>query len=204
MIDPSLTPLEHGLGPASPWVQRWSHLVPPKGTVLDLACGHGRHMKWFAEKGHAVTGIDRSADAVQAATQFGEVILADIENGPWPFLPLASSPSLTAGSRVRQFDAVVITNYLWRPLFAQIAHSVAPSGVLLYETFALGNGSVGKPSNPDFLLRPGELLHAFESLRTIAFEEGFLEDPPRFVQRLVAVRPGLRDAASPMPPRYRL
>ncbi len=177
----------HGASEPSAWVRRWSHLVKPAGSVLDVACGHGRHMRWFAQLGHAVTGVDRSAEAIEAVGALGEGILADIENGPWP---------LMRGGQVRSFDAVVVTNYLWRPIFPLIAQSIAPGGVLIYETFAAGNETVGKPSRPDFLLQPGELLREFggevagklASFRVIAFEDGFLEDSPRFVQRICAVR----------------
>ncbi|MEJ8855510.1 class I SAM-dependent methyltransferase [Variovorax robiniae] len=164
------------MGAPSPWVARWSHLVPGGGRVLDVACGAGRHMRWFAGRGHAVTGVDRSPEAVDAASHFGRVLQADIESGPWPF----------DGER---FDAVVVTNYLWRPLLPALIAAVAPGGVLLYETFAVGNETVGKPSRPDFLLQPGELLNASVDLRVIAYEDGFLEDPARFVQRIAAVRP---------------
>lgn len=185
----------HGLGPPSSWVKRWSHLVPRGGTVLDIACGQGRHMKWFAGQGHAVVGVDRSPEAIHAAAAFGEAILADIENGAWP---------LMNGEQPRQFETVIVTNYLWRPLFPVIAQSVAPGGLLIYETFSEGNETVGKPSRPDFLLRPAELLQAFNNLRVIAFEEGFLENPPRFVQRIAAARPDTRDASSTSPTRYTL
>lgn len=195
MIDGSPTTVPHGLGPPSSWVTRWSHLVPRGGTVLDIACGQGRHMKWFADKGHAVVGVDRSVEAIHAAAAFGEAILADIENGPWP---------LMNGDRARQFETVIVTNYLWRPLFPVIAQSVAPGGLLIYETFSEGNETVGKPSRPDFLLRPAELLQAFNNLRVIAFEEGFLENPPRFVQRLAAVQPDSRDVTGTSPTRYTL
>lgn len=185
----------HGLGLVSHWVQRWSHLVPPKGIVLDIACGQGRHMRWFAEKGHTVTGIDRSSEAINAASHYGEAVLADIENAPWPLL---------SGDQPRQFDAVIVTNYLWRPLFPLIARSVAPGGILIHETFATGNETVGKPSRPDFLLQPAELLRAYPKMRVVAFEDGFLEDPPRFVQRIVSVQSDLRDRIDLAPPRYRL
>jgi SAM-dependent methyltransferase len=168
----------HGTEAPSPWVRRWSHLVPPGATVLDVACGRGRHTRWFADRGHAVTGIDRDPEAVAAVGSAGRVIQADIENGPWPL----------AGET---FGAVVVTNYLWRPLLPAILASVAPGGVLIYETFAEGNGEVGKPSRPDFLLRSGELLEACRGLRVVAYEDGFLEEPPRFVQRITAVRPQL-------------
>ena len=165
----------HQLEGPSSWVQRWSHLAAPGGSVLDVACGLGRHMRWFARRGHAVTGIDRSAAAIAAVASLGLAIEADIENGPWP---------LEGAS----FDAVIVTNYLWRPLLPTIVASVAPGGVLIYETFAAGNQTVGRPSRPDFLLRPGELLEATTDLHTVAYENGFLDAPERFVQRIAAVR----------------
>lgn len=163
----------HGTEAPSPWIARWAHLVPEGGGVLDVACGHGRHMRFFRERGHAVTGVDRSPEAIAAVRELGEAVQADIENGPWPF----------AG---RQFAAVVVTHYLWRPLLPAIVGSVAPGGVLLYETFAEGNEAVGKPSRPDFLLKHGELLAACAPLRVVAYEDVFLEGPPRFVQRVAA------------------
>jgi SAM-dependent methyltransferase len=166
----------HGTEEASEWVQRWTHLVPAGGTVLDVACGYGRHMRWFAARGHAVTGVDRAPDAIEAVQGTGEAVRADIENGPWPF----------AG---RDFDGVIVTNYLWRALLPRIVESVAPGGTLIYETFAAGNETVGKPSRPDFLLRPGELLGACAGLRIVAYEDGFLRGPDRFIQRIAAVRP---------------
>ncbi len=159
----------------SAWVTRFGALVPSGGAVLDVACGSGRHLRWFAERGHPVVGVDRADAAVAACSNLGEVIQADVENGPWPF----------AG---RCFAVVVVTNYLWRPLLPTLIASVAPGGMLIYETFAAGNEAIGKPSNPDFLLRPAELLAACAELRVIAYENGFLSDPPRFVQRIAAVR----------------
>jgi SAM-dependent methyltransferase len=187
--------LPHGTGDASPWVQRWSHLVRPGGSVLDVACGHGRHMRWFADRGHTVTGVDRSADAIRAVASLGEAVQADIESGPWP---------LQAGGAPRQFDAVIVTNYLWRPLLPVMGQSLAPAGVLIYETFASGNETVGKPSRPDFLLQPGELAEAFKALRIVAFEDGFLPRPDRFVQRIVAVNESPAPASSPSSARYAL
>lgn len=165
----------HGQEPTSNWVARWSHLLPAGCSVLDVACGHGRHMRHFAELGHLVTGIDRNPDAIAAVRSLGEAMCADIENGPWP-LP------------TRSFGCVVVTNYLWRPLWPHILESLTPHGVLIYETFAAGNESVGKPSRSDFLLHSGELLEVCQPLRVVAFEEGFLDQPERFVQRIVAVR----------------
>ncbi|MBI5275721.1 MAG: class I SAM-dependent methyltransferase [Burkholderiales bacterium] len=177
----------HGTEAPSPWVARWAHLVPPGGTVLDVACGRGRHMRWFRERGHPVTGVDRDPEAIEAIQPLGEAVLADIENGPWPF----------AG---RRFDAVVVTNYLWRPLLPAITACVAEGGVLIYETFAAGNETVGKPSRPDFLLQPGELLRACQDLRVVAYEDGFLSQPDRFVQRICAVR----HLGAGTPARYRV
>ena len=166
----------------SAWVQRWSHLVAPGGTVLDVACGQGRHARWFHERNHPLALVDRSQAAIASIAipaSAREAVVADIENGPWPF----------SG---RQFAAVVVTNYLWRPLMPTLLASLAPGGVLIYETFTEGNETVGKPSRPDFLLRPGELLDTCRGLRIVAFEDGFLEasegKPPRFVQRIAAVR----------------
>lgn len=189
----------HGTEPASAWVQRWSHLVPERGVVLDVACGHGRHARWFYERNHPLALVDRAQEAIEfianslpaLPAQAVETVAADIENGPWPF----------AG---RQFDAVVVTNYLWRPLLPTLLASLAPGGVLIYETFTQGNETVGKPSRPDFLLRPGELLEVCQDLRVVAFEEGFHESPPRFIQRIAAVREAAPTAGLPAPPRYLL
>lgn len=165
----------HGDLPPSPWVTRWAHLVPAGGTILDVACGQGRHMRWFYERNHPVVGVDRGDAAIKIVAQWGQALQADIEAGPWPL----------AG---RQFAAVLVTNYLWRPLLPTLVASVAEGGVLLYETFAQGNESVGRPARADFLLAPGELLQACQGLRVVAYEEGFLDAPARFVQRIAAVR----------------
>ena len=178
----------HGSLAPSPWVQRWSALVREGASVLDVACGSGRHLRWFAQRGCRVTGVDRDAAAVEPLRALGEIVVADIESGPWPF----------AG---RRFDAVVVTNYLWRPLLPAIMASVAEGGVLLYETFAMGNETVGKPSRPDFLLRPAELLQAAAGLRVVGYEDGFLAEPDRYVQRLAAVREA---PSSGVAPRYPL
>jgi SAM-dependent methyltransferase len=162
---------------------RWAHLVQPRGTVLDVACGSGRHAHWMAARGFNVTGVDRDPQAL-AATQAQwpasaqppqQLLLADIENHTWPFTG-------------QTFDAVVVTNYLWRPLWPNLLGAVAPGGVYFHETFSHGNASVGKPSRPDFLLQPGELLKACSGLRVVAYEDGFCSTPDRFVQRIVAVR----------------
>lgn len=200
-----LTQRESG---ASDWIRRWTHLVPKGGTVLDVACGQGRHVRWFAAHGHPVLGVDRSQQALDALADLlcttdaappVRTLCADIESDPWPCLE---------GGAIATFDAVVVTNYLWRALLPTLVRSVAEGGVLLYETFALGNASVGKPSRPDFLLERGELLLACQDLRVVAFEDGFCADPPRFVQRIAAVReprnPATGHAVASAPARYLL
>ncbi len=155
--------------------------------MLDVACGHGRHAYWFYKQNHLLTLVDRAQDAIESIaktipTHSCEAVVADIESGPWPF------PG-------RQFDAVVVTNYLWRPLMPTLLSSLAPGGVLIYETFAQGNETVGKPSRPDFLLHTGELLEICRGLRVVAFEDGYQESPERFTQRIVAVREPSRPPA---------
>ena len=185
----------HNEKEASSWVKRWSHLVKPGGCVLDVACGHGRHAYWFHKLNHPVVVVDRAQDAIDGiaiAPSACEKNVADIENGLWPF----------AG---QQFDAVVVTNYLWRPLWPVLLASLAPGGVLIYETFAVGNETVGKPSNPHFLLRPAELLEVCQNLAVVGFEDGFLarnsNASARFVQRIAAVNTA---AATLEPRRYSL
>lgn len=168
---------------------RWAHLIPPGGRVLDLACGTGRHAFWLQGQGFRLTALDRSPEAMAALAPLSgaELLQADLEDGPWPL----------AG---RHFDAVVVTNYLWRPRLADTVAAVAPGGVLLYETFAQAHATVGKPSRPDFLLRPGELLQAAAGLHVVAYEDGFIDAPERFVQRIAAVR----ESPSELPARHRL
>lgn len=172
----------------SEWVEAWAHLIPAAGSVLDLACGRGRHARWLARRAYRVLAVDRDAAALaEIASEPGvETLCADLENAAWPL----------AG---RQFDGVVVTNYLHRPLLAHLLESLAPGGVLIYETFAAGNGELGKPSNPDFLLEPGELLDAVQGrLRVLAFQDVFRDVPgPAFIQRICAVREPVRAPADP-------
>lgn len=185
-----MTQPPHAALAPSEWVRRWSHLIPdrPGGArVLDLACGHGRHTRWLVRQGCHVTALDRDAEALATLADLQPLVTtlcADIEKGPWPL-------------EGRNFDAVVVTNYLWRPLWPRILACIGQGGVLIYETFAHGNASVGKPSRPDFLLQPGELLRECAGLRTVAYEDGFLTDPDRFVQRIAAVREAADTSAQP-------
>jgi len=162
----------HQVSVPSPWVAQWAPLIP-QGTVLDLACGSGRHARFLARLGYSVTAVDREPQVIESV----RFIQADLEDGsPWP-LP---------GER---FQGIVVTNYLHRPLFPVLADSLAPGGALLYETFMLGNERYGKPSNPAFLLRPGELWQAFGGLQVIAFEQGTVAAPKAaMMQRLCAGR----------------
>ena len=165
----------HAGGTPSDWVQRWAPLIRPGGTVLDVACGSGRHVRWLHAQGFVVTGVDRDAAAMQPVAAIAETLVADIENGPWPL----------AG---RRFDAVIVTHYLWRPLTRTLLDAVAAGGLYLHETFADGQQHIGKPTRPDFLLQPGELITMTQGLRTVAYEERELADPRRCVQRIVALR----------------
>jgi SAM-dependent methyltransferase len=162
----------------SAWVRRWAVRIPAAGRVLDVACGSGRHARWLAAHGHPVEAVDRDAKAVAALAGVAGVNTrsADLESGAWPY----------AGER---FAAIVVVNYLHRPLFAHLLASLAPGGVLIYETFAVGNELYGRPSNPDFLLGPGELLQiAHGSLEVIAYENLTVEVPrPAVVQRMCAL-----------------
>ncbi len=164
----------------SAWVIRFAPSIAASGAVLDVACGRGRHARWLEARGHRVTGVDRDADAL-ASCGASEPILHDLEAGPasgdgWPL----------AG---RRFAAVVVTNYLHRPLFPLLIDALLPGGVLLYETFGVGNERFGKPSNPAFLLERGELLARCEALTIVAFEDGIVDRPrPASIQRICAVR----------------
>jgi len=168
------------LSAVSPWVARFAPLVKAGGRVLDVACGGGRHALYFAARGCVVDAVDRDADALARLAGAPGVTAkqADIENAAWPYADL-------------RFDAIVVTNYLHRPLLPLLAAGLAPGGVLIYETFARGNESYGRPSNPAFLLAPGELLAlAGEAgLQVAAYEHGRIDTPkPAVVQRLAALR----------------
>ena len=168
----------HDLATPSAWVVRWADRLPAGGRVLDLACGNGRHARYFAARGHSVEAVDRDPAALAglADTPRATTRCADLEIGPWPY----------AGQR---FAGIVVTNYLHRPLFPHLLGSLAAEGVLIYETFAAGNERYGRPSNPAFLLKPGELLEVARGrLRVLAYEDLFVAEPkPACVQRFCAV-----------------
>lgn len=169
---------EHDLMEVSAWVKRFADLIEPGGSVLDLACGRGRHVRFFLAAGHSVVALDRDVSALRGleAGKRLEVIECDLEDGS--AFPLAG----------RRFAAVVVVNYLFRPLLPQLVQAVAPGGLLIYETFARGNERFGRPRNPDFLLAPGELLDAVSGrLRVLAYEDLIVERPqPAAVQRICA------------------
>jgi SAM-dependent methyltransferase len=166
----------------SPWIVRFAALVQSGDRVLDLAAGRGRHARFFAARGAAVTALDRDAEALAACAGVAGITtrVADLESGAWPL----------GGER---FDAIVVVNYLHRPLFPHLRAALAPDGVLLYETFAMGNEVFGRPTRPAFLLCQDELLSVAaagpEPLTVVAFEQGRTEASARtsVVQRLAAV-----------------
>ncbi len=169
----------HRSAAPSPWVARFAALVPPGARVLDVACGEGRHARLFAGRGCRVVAVDRDPTALAALRDVGgiETRALDLETATWPL----------AGER---FDAIVVANYLHRPLFPHLVDALAPDGVLLYETFARGNEAYGRPANPAFLLERDELLARLHPpLTVVAFEQGRIRGPGRdaVVQRLAAV-----------------
>lgn len=172
---------------SSAWVRRWAEGVTTGGRVLDVACGSGRHTRLFAARGYEVTAVDR--DPSHAAGFEREPLVrfvaADLETGPWPLGDM-------------QFDAIVVTHYLHRPLFPALRSALVAGGLLIYETFASGNAEFGRPSSPDYLLQPRELLDAFGDLRVLAFEDGFVAAWPAMMQRIAARNAGTR-AALPAP-----
>lgn len=169
------TETAHSSARPSAWVRRFAPLIKPGGWVLDLAAGGGRHSRFLRDCGFAVCAVDRDVSALLPLAGMGcEVRQVDLETGAWP---------LGTG-----YEGIIVTNYLHRPLFPAICHALAPGGVLIYETFALGNERFGRPHNPDFLLRPGELLEAFAGLAMVAFEQGEVTRPRRAaIQRIAAV-----------------
>lgn len=169
----------HDIAAPSAWVVRWSGLVPAGGRVLDIACGNGRHARIFASRGHPVEAVDRDPALLARLTGIPGISArsADLEGGQWPF----------PGER---FAGIVVANYLHRPLFPHLLAALATGGVLIYETFAAGNERYGRPSNPDFLLKPGELLDVVHGrLRVIAYEDLHVSEPrPAMVQRICATK----------------
>jgi SAM-dependent methyltransferase len=162
----------------SAWVTRFAARLPVGARVLDVACGHGRHACYLAGRGCRVTAVDVDAACGQSLADVPGVEFrqADLESGPWPFA-------------AESFDAIVVVHYLHRPVLPLIAAALADGGLLVYETFAQGNERFGRPRNPDFLLRPRELLDAFADLRVLAFEDGVVAGTaPAMIQRLAAVR----------------
>lgn len=169
----------HGPSEPSSWVRRFADRIPAGGPVLDLAAGNGRHTRLFLGLGHPVTAVDRDVASLAdlRANAAVTVLAAELEDGrPWAL-----------GDRC--FAGVIVTNYLHRPLLPAIVAAVAPGGCLIYETFAAGNERFGKPSKPDFLLRPGELLEAVRGqLTVLAYENLEVTEPrPAAIQRIAAI-----------------
>ncbi|WP_334134167.1 class I SAM-dependent methyltransferase [Tepidimonas sp.] len=175
----------HSRLPPSDWITRFAPLLQAcaasvgQRRALDVACGYGRHTRWLHARGWQVTAVDRDGAALAALADLEPGVCrlqADLEGAAWPL----------TGER---FSAIIVTHYLWRALWPHLLAALADGGVLLYETFAAGQETVGHPRRPEFLLAPGELLRACAELRVVAYEDGFLHDPPRFIQRIAAVRP---------------
>ena len=175
----------------SEWVCRFARLIAAGGAVLDLACGHGRHARYLAGLGYRVEALDRDSAALATLDGVAGISTrcADLEGSPWPY---------DAG----RFDGIVVTNYLHRPLMAALLDALRPGGVFIYETFAVGNEKLGRPSNPEFLLRPGELLQWVEGrLSALAFEQGLVGRPrPAVLQRICAVRRRVEDSRLDLSP----
>lgn len=169
----------HDVSTPSPWVVRWAALAPAACAALDVACGSGRHACYFAARGHTVEAVDRDSAVLAGLAGVGNVTArcADLEAAAWPY----------AG---KTFGAIIVTNYLHRPLFPHLLAALAPGGVLIYETFALGNERFGRPANPAFLLQPGELLDTVRDVcRVVAYEDVYVDQPrPAMLQRVCAVR----------------
>jgi SAM-dependent methyltransferase len=166
----------------SNWVRRHAGRIPPASNVLDLACGNGRHARYLAGLGHRVTAIDIDLSAVidLAADDRLELVERDLENAPWPF----------AG---RRFGGIVVTNYLYRPLYPYLVAALSDGGTLIYDTFAAGNERFGHPRNPAFLLNPGELLNAFaEDLHIVAYDHGRVDEPRQAMRQRLCAISGLR------------
>ena len=163
--------------PPSGWVRRFVEMVAKNASVLDVACGSGRHARFLAARGLNVVAVDRDVGAFIDPPGNVTLIEADLEADPWPFVD-------------HEFAAVVVTHYLHRPLLPLMVAAVARGGVLIYETFAAGNEKFGRPSRADFLLQPGELLRAVHgNLEVIAYENVFVNEPkPAMIQRIAAIR----------------
>ena len=178
-----MTEVHSAIANASPWVRHFALAIPKQGLVLDLACGAGRHAALLASLGHTVFAVDRDVSAIELLKIDSiQTQKLDLEDSHWPLLG-------------QQFSAIVVTNYLYRPFLDELPKMQTEGGVLIYETFADGNAEFGKPSNPDFLLKPGELLALAgrASLRVVAYEDIYLDQPkPAMVQRICAVKGHLK------------
>lgn len=180
MSDATAAATLHEATEPSPWVVRFAPLIAGGGAVLDLACGRGRHARWFESRGHRVTGVDCDAAALAGAGA-SDPIVCDLER--------SADPHETWPLHGRRYAGVIVTNYLHRPLFPLLIGALCEGGVLLYETFAAGNERYGKPANPAFLLEPGELLEHCRGLHIVAYEDGLVAlHRPASIQRICAVR----------------
>jgi SAM-dependent methyltransferase len=176
---PILHDPSHSTLKASDWLKKWSHVLAPQSRILDLACGHGRHALWLSDLKMDVLAVDKDLDALEEIQKMGiKTLCADLENAPWPLMG-------------EQFEAVLVTHYLWRALWPELLASVKDGGFVIYETFCEGHQAYGRPTRPDFLLQSGELLRVFKDFKVLGYEEGLLTEPTRYVQRIIAQKPTL-------------
>ncbi len=169
----------HSTRQASDWLKKWSHVLAPQSRILDLACGQGRHAMWLSSLKMDVLALDKDKLALEEIQKMGiNTLCADLENAPWPL-------------KGERFDAVLVTNYLWRALWPELLESVKEGGFVIYETFCEGHQAYGRPTRADFLLQSGELLRVFKDFKVLGFEEGLLSEPTRYAQRIIAQKPTL-------------
>ncbi len=169
----------HSTRQASDWLKKWSHVLAPQSRILDLACGQGRHAMWLSSLKMDVLALDKDKLALEEIQKMGiNTLCADLENAPWPL-------------KGERFDAVLVTNYLWRALWPELLESVKEGGFVIYETFCEGHQAYGRPTRADFLLQSGELLRVFKDFKVLGFEEGLLSEPMRYAQRIIAQKPTL-------------
>ena len=161
------------------WVECYSSLIPSGGSVLDLACGSGRHTGMLLNKGYQVTAVDIDTTLIKQnfSNKNLNIVKCDLESlSFWPF-------------EKNSFLGIIVVNYLHRPLFSKIIESLREEGVLVYQTFADGHSRYGKPKNPDYLLKRGELKTVFDSMKIISYQHGYLSYPSQsIIQRICCVK----------------
>ena len=167
---------------ASPeeWVKKHIHLIPEKSTVADIACGKGRHTRLLLRRGFFVVAFDKDVSGLRdiPPTPNLRVVEVDLE---------ADNECL---KHPKEFSAIIVVNYLHRPLFDNLIHALKPGGILIYQTFMVGNERYGRPHNTDYLLKENELSTRLEAeFRIIEFDQGYIEYPkPAVIQKICATK----------------